>query len=64
MGANLIVALFMSGAIQTMWGMVNSLQMIVLTVLFSTYAPKNLKIIQISILQLCAFDLFKTEEIY
>ena len=35
MGGNLVFAVFMSGLMQYMWGMINALQIAVLTVLFS-----------------------------
>ena len=45
-----------------MWGMINALQMMVLTVLFSCYYPTNAEIIYVSILQLCNFDFFAVED--
>ena len=64
MAGNVFIVIFFSGAIQTMWGMINSLQMMVITLLFSVFQPINSHILQLSILQLCAFDLFKSEDYY
>ena len=63
-GANVLVGLFMAGALQYMWGMIHSLQMIVITALFDLYTPTNANIIMVSILQLTAYDFYQTEELY
>ena len=44
--------------------MVNSLQMMVITLLFSVFQPANSHILQSAILHLCAFDLFRVENVY
>ena len=43
--ANVILVIFFSSAIQTMWSMLSSLQMMVITILFSCYHPMNSLII-------------------
>jgi hypothetical protein len=40
-GANLVTSLLSAKVIQYMWGIINSLQLIVLTVLFSVKMPEN-----------------------
>ena len=45
MGANIVVGLFMSGVLQYLWGMIHSLQMMVLTALFNIYTPTNASIL-------------------
>ena len=57
-GANVVLGLFIAGALQYMWGMIHSLQMIVLTALFNIYSPTNANIILVSILQLTAYDFY------
>ena len=47
-----------------MWGLVNTLQIIVLTVLFDLKTPLNVRSVLIKILKLCNFDLFQTEKLY
>ena len=47
-----------------MWGMINALQLIVLTVLFDMKLPVNTKEISVVILALANFELINTEEIY
>jgi hypothetical protein len=41
MAGNVIVAIFMSGVMQYMWGMINALQIAVMTVLFVCKQPAN-----------------------
>lgn len=41
-GTNIALSIFYSQMIQYMWGMINSLQMIVLTVLFDVNMPDEL----------------------
>ena len=47
-----------------MWGLINGLQLIVLTVLFNTKIPVNAKEILVVVLALVNFELVNTEEIY
>ena len=47
-----------------MWGLINGLQLIVLTVLFNTKIPVNAKEILVVILALVNFELVATEEFY
>ena len=47
-----------------LWGIVNGLQLIAMTCLFRIRLPTNVQVVFVEILQLAAFDLFKTETIY
>ena len=55
----------LSPVIQYLWGLINSLQIIVLTNLFDIpQIPYNIKKILVKISELVAFDFIETEEIY
>ena len=41
MGTNFFLSIFMISMLQYMWGLINTLQMIVMTVLFSLNMPLN-----------------------
>lgn len=58
MAGNLFISLLMAYALQYLWGMVNSLQLIVLASLFDLLIPENAKVIQVEIMKACAFDFF------
>ena len=64
LASNFILHILLSVGMQSMWGLLNALQMIVLTVLFDLGMPANNEIVSISILKLCFFDLFQTENTY
>ena len=63
MSANAFLSLFLAGAMQYLFGMVNALQIITLTVYFDLLLPTNLAAIQVAINKTWNFDLFKTDEI-
>ena len=50
LGGNLFVSLFSAGALQYLWGLINALQMIVLTVLFNIDVAANADMIMVAIL--------------
>lgn len=60
MAANGLISIVFAGALQFLWGLINSLQIIVLSVLFNLQIPENAKVIQVEILKACAFDFFQT----
>ena len=47
-----------------MWGMINTLQIIVLTALFNLETPLNANMIMIMILKLCGLEFVSTDDIY
>lgn len=53
----------MGGVLQYLWGLVNTLQMIVLTALFSVMMPANCEEILFTIMKLTNLDIFRTEDI-
>ena len=61
---NGILAIFLSGILQYLMGLLSVLQLMVIPVLFSLNHAANIKVIQVTILKLCAFDFFKTEWLY
>ena len=64
MAGNFFISLLLATALQYLWGMVNSLQLIVMGVLFDILQPENAKVIQLQILKACSFDFFYTEDLY
>ena len=64
LGANLILTLIFSTSMQFMWGLINTLQIIVLTVLFDLKTPINVLVVLIQMLQLSNFNLFPTDLMY
>ena len=60
-GANLLFSLFSAGALQYLWGLINSLQMIVLTALFAIKVPFNAEMIMIAILKMVQLDFIPVE---
>ena len=60
-----VVTYMLSPVIQYLWGLINSLQIIVLTNLYSIpQKPFNIKRILVKISELVAFDFIETEAIY
>ena len=55
--ANLGISLLMAKAIQFLWGVVNSLQLVVLSCLFKLNMPDMVKDLLVRIMQLTNFDL-------
>ena len=56
LGSNLILSLFLITVLQFLWGLINTLQIIVLTVLFSVTMPVNCYRIMIVMMQICNLD--------
>ena len=64
MVGNTVITLFLSGVFQYLTGLIYAAQMMVFTVLFTISTPNNAKVIFVTVLKLCAFDFFYTEELY
>ena len=58
--SNLAVSFLLSGVLQYLWGMVNALQMIVMTVLFSVIRPVNAEVVLTTIMSYVNLDLIET----
>ena len=58
------LGILISGSLQLLWGMINALQLITHTVLFSLYFPVNVSIAFMSLLKFVAFDMLYTEVFY
>lgn len=63
-GANVVLGIFSAGLIQYLWGMINTLQIIMLTSLFDLNFPLNANEVMTIIMQLCAMDVFDTDSIF
>ena len=62
--ANGIFIYFLQPVLNFLWGLINCLQVIVLTSLFNmNEMPINVKTYMVDLLKMMAFDAFRTEEI-
>ena len=61
--SNIVLTAFASIAMYFLWGMINGLQLIALTCLFTIRLPANVMSVNIEILQVAAFDLFHSDVI-
>jgi hypothetical protein len=64
MVANFILSICVSKGLHFLWGMVNSLQMVIFTVIFDVYHPQQVKDFQLTLIGFITADLFPTEAIY
>ena len=63
-GANLLTSLILAQIIQYLWGIINSLQLVVLTVLFSMPAmPKKCEELLVQILSYINLDVMPTDSV-
>ena len=62
--ANLLSTVIFSTSMMYMWGLVNTLQIVVLTVLFDIKTPLNVQETFLNILKLANFDLIQLDSFY
>ena len=62
--ANLFVSIFTAGMLQYLWSLINTLQIVVLTVLFQLDIPINAELIMIMILEMCSLEFIPTETVF
>ena len=60
--SDLVLSIIFGGVLQLLWGLINSLQMIVLTVLFTVLMPQNCNVVLISIMNLINLDIIPIPE--
>lgn len=58
--ANIFVSIFSASMLQYLWSLINTLQIVVLTVLFKLPIPLNAELIMTMILQMCALEFIPT----
>lgn len=63
-GANIIFSILGSGLLQFLWGLINTLQIIMLTSLFDLHFPDNANRIMTMIMKLCAADFIDTDWVF
>lgn len=56
LGANLVISLVSASLLQYLWGMINALQIVVLTVLFNLEVPINSDMVMKMMLKFCSMD--------
>ena len=59
--ANLVLSFFTAGLLQYLWGLINTLQLIMLTALFDVQMPENAEMIMFMFLKLCSLDFIESE---
>ena len=64
LGSNLILGIFLSFLLQYLWGLINALQVVVLTALFNLEIPENASIIMEAILALMSFEIVDTDSFF
>ena len=62
--SNIIISIFAASFLQFLWGLINTLQIIMLTTLFDLQIPINAKMVMTMLMQLCAMDFLHTETIF
>ena len=62
LSANFFVGLFSAGALQYLWGLINVLQVIVMTDLFKVDVAPNAHMIMVAILEMVSLDFIDTED--
>ena len=64
-GSSFLLSIFLAILLQYIWGMINTLQIIVLTCLFTRLEiPMNADEIMKMILRLCALDFMQTDKVF
>ena len=58
MSTNMVLSLFVAGSLQSMWSLVNALQVTVFTVLFNLNFPENVSSTFGELVSLLSFDVF------
>ena len=58
-----IASLVFAGMLQYLWGLINTLQIITLTALFSILAPLNAQYVMFQLMGYANFDIFRTQDI-
>ena len=61
--SSLVMSFFLSGVLQFLWSLINGLQVIVLSILFSVMFPANAEAVFITIMSLVNMDMFGSEVI-
>ena len=62
--ANIFLTIFSAGLMQLLWGLINTLQIIVLTYLFNLDIPMNASMLMVMLLKLCSMEFFSTDELF
>ena len=64
LSTNIFISIFSAGALQYLWGLINAIQIIVLTSLFRITLPHNVGSIITAVWKLVSLDLFQTDSIF
>lgn len=63
LSSNIFVSFFLRGILGYLWGLVNTLQIIVLTALFSVGKPQHTNYLMISLMKILNFDTVEVEPV-
>lgn len=61
MSANIGLSIFLSGVLNQLWSLVNTVQIIVITYMFSILMPVNAELLLLSLMKLTNLDIISTE---
>ena len=64
MAGNAIIGMVFAGVLQYLWGMVNTLQVINLAIIYDCLLPENMLVILSEVNKACNFDFYNTENLY
>lgn len=62
--SNMFLSILFAGVLQFLWGLINTVQMVMVTALFSILIPQNAFTLMITLLKLSNLDILRTEEIH
>ena len=64
MASNAIISVLFAGVLQYLWGMVNTLQVFNLAIIYNCLLPENMLVILAEVNKACNFDFYNTETMY
>ena len=63
-GANIFISILFMGILTYIWGLINTLQIIILTYLLNIDIPENLAIVMKMVLKLLSLEMIPTDDIF
>lgn len=63
-GCNILTSFIFAYLLQYLWGMINTLQLMMMTALFSIQPPINTQMFMFALLKFVNFDIYNTEELW
>ena len=63
-GSCIITSFVFASLLQYLWGMINTMQLMMATALFSVILPTNVQMFMFALLKLANFDIYNTEDFW